>query len=62
MIKAAIHRMCSRSKEGGRIIFQPGTREYIDSFRGVFKLIPGEKSVVHEHIEERRKERDRENR
>ena len=49
-------------EEGGRIIFQPVTREYIDSFCGVFKLKPGEKSVVQEHLEERRKERDRENR
>lgn len=49
-------------EEGGRIIFQPVTREYIDSFCGVFKRKPGEKSVVREHLEERRKERDRENR
>ncbi len=49
-------------EEDGRIIFQPVTREYIDSFCGVFKLKPGEKSAVQEHLEERRKERDRENR
>ncbi|MCX8090128.1 MAG: AbrB/MazE/SpoVT family DNA-binding domain-containing protein [Verrucomicrobiae bacterium] len=49
-------------EEGDRIIFQPVTREYIDSFCGVFKLKPGEKSVVQEHLEERRRERDRENR
>jgi AbrB family looped-hinge helix DNA binding protein len=49
-------------EEGGRIIFQPVTREYIDSFCGVFKLKPGEKSVVQEHLKERRKERDWENR
>ena len=30
-------------EENGRIIFQPVTREYIHSFRGVFKLGPGEK-------------------
>lgn len=48
-------------EEGGRIIFQPVTREYIRSFRGVFKLKPGEKSVVQEHLDERRKERAREN-
>jgi AbrB family looped-hinge helix DNA binding protein len=48
-------------EESGRIIFQPVTREYIDSFCGVFKLQPGEKSVVQEHLEERRSERDREN-
>jgi AbrB family looped-hinge helix DNA binding protein len=49
-------------EEGDRIIFQPVTREYIKSFRGMFKLRPGEKSVVQEHLEERRAERDRENR
>jgi AbrB family looped-hinge helix DNA binding protein len=48
-------------EEGDRIIFQPVTREYIKSFRGMFKLKPGEKSVVQEHLEERRAERDREN-
>ena len=49
-------------EEGGRIIFQPVTREYISSFCGIFKLKPGEKSVVQELLEERRAERDRENR
>lgn len=49
-------------EEGDRIIFQPVTREYIRSFRGRFKQKPGEKSVVQEHLEERRAERDRENR
>jgi AbrB family looped-hinge helix DNA binding protein len=49
-------------EDGARIIFQPVTREYISSFRGMFKLKPGEKSVVQEHLEERRAERDRENR
>jgi len=49
-------------EEGGRIVFQPVTREYIHSFRGRFKRNPGEKSVVQEHLEERRAERDRENR
>ena len=48
-------------EEGHRIIFQPVTPEYIRSFRGMFKLKPGEKSVVQEHLEERRRERDREN-
>lgn len=37
-------------------------RKQIDSFCGIFKLKPGEKSVVQEHLEERRAERDRENR
>jgi len=49
-------------EEDGRIIFQPVTREYIHSFRGMFKRKPGEKSVVEEHLEERRAERDREKR
>jgi AbrB family looped-hinge helix DNA binding protein len=49
-------------EEGDRIIFQPVTREYIRSFRGMFKLKPGEKSVVQEHLEERRAEREKENR
>jgi AbrB family looped-hinge helix DNA binding protein len=49
-------------EEDGRIIFQPVTRAYIHSFRGMFKQKPGGKSVVQEHLEERRAERDRENR
>ena len=49
-------------EEDGRIIFQPVTREYIESFCGVFKRKPGDKSVVREHLEERRAERERENR
>jgi AbrB family looped-hinge helix DNA binding protein len=49
-------------EEGDRIIFQPVTREYIRSFRGRFKQKPGEKSVVQEHLEERRAEREKENR
>jgi AbrB family looped-hinge helix DNA binding protein len=48
-------------EEDGRIVFQPVTREYIDSFCGVFKLKPGEESAVREHLEERRAEREREN-
>jgi AbrB family looped-hinge helix DNA binding protein len=47
-------------EEGDRIIFQPVTREYIDSFCGIFKLKPGEKSVVQELLEERRVEREKE--
>jgi AbrB family looped-hinge helix DNA binding protein len=46
-------------EEGDRIIFQPVTREYIDSFCGIFKLKPGEKSAVRQHLEERRAERGR---
>jgi AbrB family looped-hinge helix DNA binding protein len=49
-------------EEGGRIIFQPVTREYIDSFCGVFKQKPGEKSVVQELLEERRVEKAKEDR
>lgn len=49
-------------EEGDRIIFQPVTREYIDSFCGIFKQKPGEKSVVQELIEERRAEKAKEGR
>ncbi len=49
-------------EEGERIIFQPVTREYIDSFCGIFKQKPGEKSVVQELIEERRAEKTKEDR
>lgn len=48
-------------EEGDRIIFQPVTREYIHTFRGVFKSKAGGKSVVEEHLEERRAEREKEN-
>jgi AbrB family looped-hinge helix DNA binding protein len=48
--------------EGDRIIFQPVTPEYIHSFRGKFRGKSGEKSVVQEHLDERRAERARENR
>ena len=49
-------------EEGDRIIFQPVTREYISSFRGIFKQKPGEKSVVQELIEESRAEKEKEDR
>ena len=49
-------------EEDGRLIFQPVTREYIESFCGAFKLKPGEKSMVQEHLAERRAERAREKR
>jgi len=39
-------------EDGGKIIMQPVTREYINSFRGIFKLKPGEKPVTQELIEE----------
>ena len=49
-------------EEGDRIIFQPVTREYIDSFCGIFKLKPGEKSAVQELLEDRRAEKAKEDR
>jgi hypothetical protein len=36
-------------------------RNHIHSFCGIFKLKPGEKSVVQELLEERRTEREKEN-
>ena len=36
-------------------------RRHISSFCGIFKLKPGEKSVVQEHLEERRAEREKDN-
>ena len=49
-------------EEGGRIIFQPVTKEYINSFCGIFKQKPGEKSIVQELLEERRAEKEKEDR
>ena len=49
-------------EEGDRIIFQPVTKEYINSFCGVFKQKPGEKSIVQELIEDRRAEKAKEDR
>jgi AbrB family looped-hinge helix DNA binding protein len=49
-------------EEDGRIVVQPVTKEYISSFRGIFKLQPGEKSAVQEHLDDRAKERAREER
>jgi AbrB family looped-hinge helix DNA binding protein len=49
-------------EEGDRIIFQPVTKEYINSFCGIFKQKPGEKSMVQELIEERRAEKAKEDR
>ena len=37
-------------------------RQHIRSFCGIFKLKPGEKSVVQEFIEERRAEKEKEDR
>ena len=50
------------AEEEGRFVVQPVTKEYISSFRGIFKLKPGEKSAVQEHLEDRAKERAREDR
>jgi AbrB family looped-hinge helix DNA binding protein len=49
-------------EENGRIVVQPVTKEYISSFRGIFKLKPGEKSAVQELLEDRARERTREDR
>ncbi|MDD2764510.1 MAG: AbrB/MazE/SpoVT family DNA-binding domain-containing protein [Opitutaceae bacterium] len=43
----------------GRLVVQPVTKEYISSFRGIFKLKPGEKSAVQELLADRAKERAR---
>jgi AbrB family looped-hinge helix DNA binding protein len=40
----------------GKIVMQPVTREFIESFRGIFKLKPGEKSPTQELIEEHAEE------
>jgi hypothetical protein len=37
-------------------------RKRISSFVGIFKQKPGEKSVVQEHLEERRAEKEKEDR
>jgi AbrB family looped-hinge helix DNA binding protein len=50
------------SEEKGRIVVQPVTKEFIDSFCGIFKLKPGEKSAVQELLEDRDRERAREDR
>ncbi len=49
-------------EEGDRIIFQPVTKEYINSFCGIFKQKPGEKSIVQGLLEERRAEKEKEDR
>ena len=50
------------SEEKGRIVVQPVTKEFIDSFCGIFKLKPGEKSAVQELLEDRDRERARKDR
>ena len=49
-------------EENGRLILQPVTRKYIHSFRGIFKLKPGEKSAVQELLEDRAADRAMEGR
>jgi len=50
------------TEEKGRIVVQPFTKEFIDSFCGIFKLKPGEKSAVQELLEDRDRERAHEDR
>ena len=50
------------AEEAGRFVVQPVTKEYISSFRGIFKLKPGEKSAGQELLEDRAAERAREDR
>jgi AbrB family looped-hinge helix DNA binding protein len=47
-------------EDNGKIILQPVTREYIDSFCGIFKRKPGSKPVTQELIEEHAEEVRRE--
>lgn len=47
-------------EEEGRIYMQPVTREYIRSFRGIFKLKAGEKRATQELMEDRAEEKRRE--
>ena len=49
-------------EEEGRFVVQPVTKEYISSFRGIFKSRPGEKSAVQELLEDRAAEHAREDR
>lgn len=49
-------------EEEGRFVVQPVTKEYISSFRGIFKSKPGEKSAVQGLLEDRAAERAREDR
>ena len=49
-------------EEEGRFVVQPVTKEYISSFRGIFKSKPGEKPAVQELLDDRAAERAREDR
>jgi AbrB family looped-hinge helix DNA binding protein len=48
------------SEENGRMVVQPVTSEFIDSFCGVFKSKSGGKSAVQELLADRAKERAKE--
>lgn len=48
--------------EEGRFVVQPVTKDFIDSFCGIFKSKPGEKTAVQELLEDRAAERAREDR
>ena len=50
------------SEEEGRFIVQPVTKEFIDSFCGIFKPKHGEKSAVQELLEDRAAERAKDDR
>jgi AbrB family looped-hinge helix DNA binding protein len=50
------------TEENGRIVLQPVTKEFIDSFCGVFPSKPGGKSAVQELLDDRAAERAREDR
>lgn len=50
------------TEENGRIIVQPVTKEFIDSFCGIFRSKPGEKSAVQELLEDRAAERVKDDR
>jgi len=47
-------------ESNGNIVLQPVTREFIRSFRGIFKLKPGEKSARQQLCEDRAKDLRRE--
>lgn len=50
------------AEEEGRFVVQPVTKEFIDSFCGIFKSKPGEKTAVQELLDDRAAERAREDR
>ena len=56
--RCTLARMARRKKK----LSPAEMRKHIHSFCGIFKQKPGEKSVVQEHLEERRAEREKENR